>query len=809
MPMKLRTLSRAIMRGILDGFRNNRRARDLYTKLNKSTLILIAVDFFLLTLILAFDIYPLKYQAHALLVKGEQPLAFVGYVLRALSWPTYAVLMLLAVSLPYIVYPEWRAHNVAKALVKPGWPLVAAVSMFALFLGHSYLEPGLLVVGDANSHVSRVAHFANAVREGAYPGWSNFFYGGSPVLLFTGPMFHWIAGAIALLAGSPDVAVKITLVTLHFASGAAFDAFARSLGLVRFAAILAALLYVGGYVHLHQILYSGSFPQAMTFAVIPAVLACFRTVVRRPGNLAAIAGLGMLAAVLVLTHQTTAAVVALYLFLLAPAFVATGMLRTRSAVALAVAATFTLLAAAAYMVPILVESEWIVLDRPPIWPVVQLPDGSQLAAYVRWRHAMTGMHTETFVGFVPLALGLAGIWIGVRTIRNDGRVNAASVGFLTALVFAAGPLFVTFPFVKEGVVSLVGICALAGFTLDRIARAPAAVRSLVILLCAVELALLAPLPLNRTDKQFILEAGRALSAQMHQKRIVYVTDEGDRYTVPTAPGAGIVGRLELQKLDGPHNITAPRNHNYIVTTLKWLQKDLNTHAQISPKTRRMLCAYNVGRLHFGYTPEVGAHLDMATTHLPGRGYVHDLECAAPLTVAPRTHTRRPPQEIDVGSLAYADLSDRRMRRVQDLLRSFLAALEGGYRNGVPSLPVRAAVADRPACSARRVTMTAYEVTRDRVKIAFNSASCGWVRLAHPWYPGLTYKKNGEPVEPLQGTLGQAVFPFNAGRTRITIAATPTPIRTATAYVSTATWAGLAALMLLDNVFLGRRRKRAR
>ena len=120
-----------------------------------------------------------------------------------------ALLLVLAGVGLYLLWMEWRTGAVHRLLSaeRPGW-LILVTAAALVWLSHAILGRGLLVTGDAGAHVARISHLFQSLRLGESVYWDNWFFGGSTLLQFTGPVFHWLAAALAFLTGDPTEGTK-------------------------------------------------------------------------------------------------------------------------------------------------------------------------------------------------------------------------------------------------------------------------------------------------------------------------------------------------------------------------------------------------------------------------------------------------------------------------------------------------------------------------------------------------------------------------------------------------------------------------
>jgi hypothetical protein len=162
-------------------------------------------------------------------------------VLRLLRVSDLALAASAGCLLACLVWLEWRWRGLTQVLKgQPAAPLALVASAILLWFAHALLAPGLMVTGDAGSHVARINHFVMAVRDGSSLYWDNYFYGGGTSLQFTGPIFHWLAALVSLALGDTTEAVKCVVVAGRFLSAWTMYLFLRRIGLGRTASTLGA-----------------------------------------------------------------------------------------------------------------------------------------------------------------------------------------------------------------------------------------------------------------------------------------------------------------------------------------------------------------------------------------------------------------------------------------------------------------------------------------------------------------------------------------------------------------------------------------
>ena len=175
------------------------------------------------------------------LAAGRTGLA--GSVLASLTPVDIGLLILTAGSGIAVLATGVRHRSLVRLFAgeSPAWLwLVTAAAL--VWLGHAVMAPGLLVTGDAGTHIARISHLTAAIRGGDSLYWDNYFFGGSTLLQFTGPVFHWLATAMSLAIGDATLATKITVSSARGLAALFAYRLGRKLGVGRPAACLAALL---------------------------------------------------------------------------------------------------------------------------------------------------------------------------------------------------------------------------------------------------------------------------------------------------------------------------------------------------------------------------------------------------------------------------------------------------------------------------------------------------------------------------------------------------------------------------------------
>ena len=146
---------------------------------------------------------------------------------------------------------------------------------FTIFILRSWLGPGLPIFFDAHSHLARSWMVSEALRAGAFPAWTNAWYGGYPLLEFHSPLYYYTAGALTLMVGDVVLATKLLNFGAQLGIVLGFYSLLRQLGQ------RAAVAAVGSALLLKSSLVSwlvgtvGNYPSLVVAMILPLLLRRF------------------------------------------------------------------------------------------------------------------------------------------------------------------------------------------------------------------------------------------------------------------------------------------------------------------------------------------------------------------------------------------------------------------------------------------------------------------------------------------------------------------------------------------------------
>lgn len=175
----------------------------------------------------------------------------------------------------YVVWTEWRYGTFTALLQRAATSNRIALGflmLFAVIATRSYLTPGQVFMGDAETHMLRSWMFAEHIRHLDTPVWSNAWYGGFPLLANYGCLY-FIATAVTTLAlGDIHLATKLLLWSGHIVSVFAMFWFLREVIRQRLPALVGAVAYALTFHRLHILLYQGDLQLSIIFALYPVLL---------------------------------------------------------------------------------------------------------------------------------------------------------------------------------------------------------------------------------------------------------------------------------------------------------------------------------------------------------------------------------------------------------------------------------------------------------------------------------------------------------------------------------------------------------
>ncbi|MBI4524223.1 MAG: hypothetical protein HY695_10480 [Deltaproteobacteria bacterium] len=228
-------------------------------------------------------------------------------ILEPLDW---VVVFLLALSLVALVLCEIHRHALSRYLRELSLrPLALKLFLigFSLVVTRYYLASGQIFMGDTETHTIRSWMVAEHLRKLQLPVWSNYWYGGFPLVQYYGPLFFTVVGAINVVVNDIHLATKLVLWISHVMSIFVMFHFLRLVT----EGVLPALVGAAGYglmvQRIYIVLYQGKLQLALVFLLYPLILlVCERHLKGRSAGKRSFLAFSFLVAALIITHHAYA-----------------------------------------------------------------------------------------------------------------------------------------------------------------------------------------------------------------------------------------------------------------------------------------------------------------------------------------------------------------------------------------------------------------------------------------------------------------------------------------------------------------------
>ena len=754
---------------------------------------MLAICLFFLSLsgISLFTLDRIKYGIRA--TAGPVTFDLLWHLSRSLDFVFPALAGLAGVSM---VLVEWRDRGFSR-LIGGRFPAgLVPVSVCALvWFGHAILAPGLIVTGDAGTHVARVNHLAMAIEDGSSLFWDNYFFGGSTLLQFTGPVFHWMAAGVELVVQDPTQAVKYTAFLARLAAAMFMYAYARRIGGGRPAAMITALFYAGSYFVTYMEIIRSSFPQLVNFAAMPAILYFAEGVLIAPSALGpASIGLALSATVFVGSHQPTAAIFALF----AAAYVVVRLTMLgwpmTALRGLLVAGIGSALGSIYFLAPFALERS-MTADNFSAGSLVTLawPHLAMLRNVFVWGRTGLGAEYSTYFGLPMMLCAASGVW--VIAVRRDLKLQTLARFLVLNLVLALITLFVRGAYVRDATLTFCFLCAAAGAGLQMLLAAFPRVRglpALVFILVVLDAGPSAIQPWTREDLRPLERAGQRLAAATPNQRILEITFDGDKPVASVEPTSTPLAEARIQTLNGPHKQDATPAHNAFAATLKIAEDDLRKEHGLTASTATMLAVLNVGWCVGVGERAMGLPDWIAADQTdPVFGRLSRLAGATPVLASGTLELERRPVSFDAPpfwQIAFSDVhsgaADAKQAIVEIARRMDIdLSARRAARFLVPRIP-GGVEWNSGGGQAPEIIVSHYTVSPGGVRIILEADHGGFVRLAHPLTPNTRVTRNGVIVAAIPDVEALAVLPVQPGTNDIVLVWMPSVLRQICFWTST-------------------------
>jgi 6-pyruvoyl-tetrahydropterin synthase related domain len=322
----------------------------------------------------------------------------------------------------------------------------AALYGFLLFLSvvatRYYLHPGDVFLADSESLGIRVWMVAEHLKAGQWPVWSNYWYGGYPLLHFYAPLYFVTVGLPTIAFGDIHLATKLVLWLTHVGSMFTMFLFLKEARNTH-SAILGSLAYGVVFHRISIILYSGDVILCIIWLLYPLLF--FATegyLSRRLTVRASFLLIALSTAGIILTHHAYAffggVFMAVYVLVRVLAGDGDRMARIKALGFFALSAVAGFLIGAFSLLPFILEYDQVRgMPALPFSALLPFPPGPELfAQMLTW---LPAGHPNTTMAYVGLSLFVFSLVSTVYAVKERAPIALAlSVCFLVSLCTLRG-----------------------------------------------------------------------------------------------------------------------------------------------------------------------------------------------------------------------------------------------------------------------------------------------------------------------------------------------------------------------------------
>lgn len=684
-------------------------------------------------------------------------------------------------------------------------PVVLLLAV-AVVSGLPYLSPGQPTSPDIWSHLARQKIVFESLRDGYSPFYTFMFYSGYPHLRFYSPLCAFLAGFLTLLwHGNLFPPLKFLLFSLHVLSAITMFAFLRRRTGSAWASALGAAAYVLIPWRTLHIATLANLPQSLIYVLMPLMFLSADEVLNHSDFRHALL-LGLWTALALVSHLFSAA----YAVLLVAVWAAfqLGMRensltvpfpRTSRLLLLAVAVLVSVLLSAWNTLPFAIEYQSHVYPLPDI----NLPLPSLSALLLPW--VKPGGYTGGYLGLSIVFLALVSIAVLLARwhARRTGLALSAMMVVILLLTFAVPawrPTRLLFtaglPGVRFMVFFVFVVALLVGSGWSLLERRLAVRRPLLYSLLSLGLLVsfcLDCLPhvlenRNSTDLGFLSVRDQAYQFIKEERptRVLDLYNHADRIDdfrrLACFPAMGFIYG-DLPTAQGPaYYQFAPRSMSYVYPWSNFVAADLGAASDsLSENSLKALLLLGVSHL---ITPpsKVSDSVVFLKTGLDWEDRFLRARLSPPLAYG-RTHSGLLLCSRTVLPLPEESLVRQRTLLVADDWLTLLSSAEidrsSRQLNFIPVASGEPAHAGTDPALLGEST----ETSNCRVSSVFETDDDCFLRVALSYYPWLSVRLDGRPVEFRETRDHFMWLACPAGRHRLEVTAPLSPLRIALLWVS--------------------------
>jgi len=150
--------------------------------------------------------------------------------------------------------------------------LLLFLLLASMLITRYYLNPGNVFMGDSETYTVRSWMVAEHFKNFQLPVWSNYWYGGFPLLQYYAPLLFVVIAVVYLPLQDIDVATKLVLWASHIGSVFVMFYFLREVIRNELSSLLGALAYALVFHRIYIVLYQGDLHLSLVFLLYPLIL---------------------------------------------------------------------------------------------------------------------------------------------------------------------------------------------------------------------------------------------------------------------------------------------------------------------------------------------------------------------------------------------------------------------------------------------------------------------------------------------------------------------------------------------------------
>jgi hypothetical protein len=150
--------------------------------------------------------------------------------------------------------------------------LILFLLLTSVLITRYYLNPGNVFMGDSETYTVRSWMFAEHLKNMQFPVWSNYWYGGFPLLQYYAPLLFVVIAIFYLIFQDIDIATKLVLWSSHIGSVFIMFYFLRQVTRNDLSSLLGSLAYALMFHRIYIVLYQGDLHLSLVFLLYPLIL---------------------------------------------------------------------------------------------------------------------------------------------------------------------------------------------------------------------------------------------------------------------------------------------------------------------------------------------------------------------------------------------------------------------------------------------------------------------------------------------------------------------------------------------------------